>query len=154
MCNFLLSLWQRQNNSKWQLQSFWEVHWHQLHRGWGHWRGSHWAIPAGKVQSLSSGGSIVWVNVCTSSNMEQVKFSCGNGHAHSCAGAWGKKLSHLLLHADGHASWEEKDSFPWERFRVQLSDHGTVIIWIKHCPYSWILKINAWFLNHVVLSPG
>lgn len=53
----------------------------------------------------------------------------GKDRVLSRAGSWGKKLPHLLLHVDGHVSRAEEDSFPWKRFWVQLSDHGTDIFW-------------------------
>lgn len=35
-------------------------------------------------------------------------------HVFPCAGTRGKKLSYLLLHADGHVSGAEEDALPWK----------------------------------------
>lgn len=54
---FLSSLWKRQNDSQWQLISFWEIHWHPFQQARSHRRSQDRAVPAGEIPSLSTGKS-------------------------------------------------------------------------------------------------
>lgn len=58
-------------------------------------------------------------------NTEQVKFDSSNTYALWQSGARGEKLSHLLLYADGNASWPKEDTLTGDGCRIQVSDHGT-----------------------------
>jgi len=45
----LFSIWKCQNNSEWQLEPIWQVHWYSLRCRWTNRRRQDWAISAGEV---------------------------------------------------------------------------------------------------------